>query len=458
MKIYVFTGPTISAEEARVYLDATYLPPVAQGDVYRGALERPVAIGIVDGLFQRVPAVWHKEILWAMAQGIHVFGSASMGALRAAELAAFGMEGIGAIYEAFARGELEDDDEVAVAHGAAEHGYRAVSEAMVNIRSTLRAAAAAGVIDDGLRDGLAQIAKDVFYAERTWSLVLARGLDAGVPSEAIEALRGFLPRGRVNQKRLDAIAMLERMRARTVQGIEPKAVRYRFQHTNVWEHAVRTAGRLSVSSSPATPAEGAVSHEALAEELQLSAAYAAAWRGAMSRALALELARQRNASIGEHGLESAVEAFCVERGLHDELERSRWAREHDVRDLERFFLDEARVRWAEATLEVDAREVLPDSLRAEGRYAALAARASDKQRVLAARGALAPSLADVGLSEAELLRWYFEERLGQPIPRDVAAYARAAGFADVDSLRRALLREASYLRWTEKPPAHAGGA
>ena len=49
----------------------------------RSIAHRPRAIGIIDGYFQQVPSVWHKEILWAMAQGVHVFGSASMGALRA---------------------------------------------------------------------------------------------------------------------------------------------------------------------------------------------------------------------------------------------------------------------------------------------------------------------------------------------------------------------------------------
>ena len=46
---------------------------------------------IVDGSFQWTPAVWHKEILWAMGRGVHVFGAASMGALRAAELDGFGL-------------------------------------------------------------------------------------------------------------------------------------------------------------------------------------------------------------------------------------------------------------------------------------------------------------------------------------------------------------------------------
>lgn len=160
---YVFTGPTLPPEEARAVLDdAIYLPPVSQGDVYRAALKRPRVIGIIDGYFERVPAVWHKEILWALTQGIHVFGSASMGALRAAELAPFGMEGVAEIFESYRSGELEDDDEVAVVHGPAELGYLAGSEAMVNIRRTLANAEAAGVIGCETRAGLERTAKELF--------------------------------------------------------------------------------------------------------------------------------------------------------------------------------------------------------------------------------------------------------------------------------------------------------
>src|SRR5713226_10363052 len=137
MRAVIFTGPTLSAVDARMVLAADYRPPAAEGDVYRAARGRPQVIGIIDGYFERVPAVWHKEILWAMSQGIHVFGSASMGALRAAELADFGMEGVGAIFEMYRDGILEDDDEVAVAHGTDEFRFRAGSEAMVDIRCTL---------------------------------------------------------------------------------------------------------------------------------------------------------------------------------------------------------------------------------------------------------------------------------------------------------------------------------
>src|SRR6185503_3993378 len=97
--------------------------------------ERGVArIALIDGYFERMAAVWHKEILLALERGIAVWGAASMGALRAAELAPFGMVGVGTIYRAFARGDLVADDEVAVAHLPAEQGYRSISDALVNLR------------------------------------------------------------------------------------------------------------------------------------------------------------------------------------------------------------------------------------------------------------------------------------------------------------------------------------
>ena len=89
MNVVVFTGPTLPERDARQYLEADYRPPAAIGDVYKAALSRPFAIGIIDGYYETTPSIWHKEVLWALKQGIHVYGAASMGALRAAELAAF---------------------------------------------------------------------------------------------------------------------------------------------------------------------------------------------------------------------------------------------------------------------------------------------------------------------------------------------------------------------------------
>jgi len=191
MNACIFAGPTLPSRENLGSADTTWLPPAKHGDVYRVvSLMRPRAIGIVDGYFQWTPSVWHKEILWAIDKGVHVFGAASMGALRAAELAPFGMRGVGRIFEAYRDGVLadcggapfEDDDEVAVIHGPAETGYIAASEAMVNIRYTLAKAESAGVISDPSREHLVMIAKTMFFPERNYELLLQSALTAGVPS------------------------------------------------------------------------------------------------------------------------------------------------------------------------------------------------------------------------------------------------------------------------------------
>ena len=105
--ILVFLGPTLRLDEAQAVLDAIYLQPVSQGDVILAAHAfRPRAMVLIDGQFEDRPAVRHKEILWAMAQGIVMIGSASMGALRAAELAPYGMIGVGLIYRWYRRWPL----------------------------------------------------------------------------------------------------------------------------------------------------------------------------------------------------------------------------------------------------------------------------------------------------------------------------------------------------------------
>jgi hypothetical protein len=249
MNVYIFTGPTISAAEASRVLKAEYLPPAVEGDVYRIALKSPNAIGIIDGCFQSTPTVRHKEILWAMSRGIHVFGAASMGALRAVELVVFGMEGVGVIFESYRNGILEDDDEVAIAHGPAEAGFPAASEAMVNIRQTLRKAQRDGIISETLHAALIKIGKDLFYLDRSYGLILRCALECGLPGDQVARLRQWLPDGQVNQKREDAVTMLRLIRRRLAEGLKPKTVSYCFQHTAMWESTCRQSGELRFDSN-----------------------------------------------------------------------------------------------------------------------------------------------------------------------------------------------------------------
>lgn len=208
--IVVFAGPSLELTAARAILDADYRPPVANGDVVRAVRDGAQTIGIVDGAFEWTLAVWHKEILWALAEGVHVLGAASMGALRAAELARFGMHGVGRIYELYRDGVLEDDDEVAVVHEPGGR-YAAASDAMVDIRLTLHAAAHGGVIGDGSRRRLAGSAKRLFYPDRRYEAIIAAARLDRLPEVELDALEAWLPANRVEQKSADALELIHEL-------------------------------------------------------------------------------------------------------------------------------------------------------------------------------------------------------------------------------------------------------
>ncbi|WP_437578270.1 TfuA-like protein [Sorangium sp. So ce887] len=452
MSLIVFIGPTLSLEAARAELDAIYLPPVSQGDVYRACAKRPSAIAIIDGYFERVPAVWHKEILFAMAQGIHVFGSSSMGALRAAELSAFGMEGVGAIFEGYRDGLIEDDDEVAVAHGPADSGFRAGSEAMVNIRRTLDAAAAAGVITAVTRDALTAIAKALYYPDRAYPVILDAASRHGVPQSELASLRDFLPKGRVHQKRDDAIALLRHLRARAEAGFSLKTVTYRFEVTEFWCRTEQLAGEMVAAERPgagdASPYDTVV-FDGILDELRLdAAAYGRAKRGAMLRYLALKEAERRGITVDNAALERTSDAFRRERRLYEPDDVKAWMRQFSVGwgELTRLLRDEALIGWVDKAIDEAAQGHVRDHLSVSGEYAKLLSRARDKQQRLAELGLSNPAFSDAGMTEGDLTRWYFERCLGAPVPPDPASALRSAGFADADEWKRVALREVCYRR------------
>jgi hypothetical protein len=218
----IYVGPTLPADAARALLPAADVrPPAAVGDILRASRERGVRrIAIIDGYFERMAAVWHKEILVALARGIEVWGATSMGAIRAAELAPFGMRGVGEVYEQFVAGEIESDDEVAVAHLPAEQGYRAVSVALVSIRVALSAAAFSRAIRARTRDTLIEIARGMFYRDRTWEALLAAGRKRGIAARELAAVARW-PKHDI--KAMDAQLLLLAL-ART-KPVRPKRIR-----------------------------------------------------------------------------------------------------------------------------------------------------------------------------------------------------------------------------------------
>lgn len=236
----VFLGPSLPRDRAVACCpSATFLPPAGQGDFYR-VLAQPVRrLILLDGVFHARAAVWQREILAALDSGLEVIGASSMGALRAAETAPFGMLGIGTIFAGYCNGSLDGDDEVALLHGDETHGWRPLSVPLVNIRATLDAARRDGLVDAQEQQRLIALAKAMPYAERVWSQlwhVAKRAED--------DALARFVAHKTVDLKAEDAVRCLRWAEARPPQ---PRSVPQRarrqptFQRDRFHEKAILAA-------------------------------------------------------------------------------------------------------------------------------------------------------------------------------------------------------------------------
>ncbi|MBP2231232.1 hypothetical protein J2847_004544 [Azospirillum agricola] len=445
MSVIIFVGPSLPLAEARAILPADYRPPVSQGDVHRAVLQGARVIGLIDGYFERVPAVWHKEILWAMSRGVHVFGASSMGALRAAELFPFGMVGVGAVFEAFRDGRLDDDDEVTIVHGPAELGYPATSEAMVNIRATLERAAEQGVLAPRARDALLRRAKELYYPERSYPALLESVAADDLPQAERAAFQDWLPAGRVDQKRLDAQAMLRAIADLLRKPFEPRRVTYRFEPTDAWEQVSRRLGHQVAAAMPA-----ALPPEILLEEVRLEGnGYRETMALALSRALALrEAERGGTPPVDRAVFREALHAFFLRRGLRSPEDIAGWLKEQglDPDGLTRLIGQETRIAQVETLFQGEMLAQLPDALRVAGSFGRLFERAESKHRWLVDNDLQAAGLEATGLGEEALLRWHFVERRGDTVPEDLDAYCLALGLSDRFTLLQALARDYLFRR------------
>lgn len=247
-----------------------------------------------------------------------------MGALRAAETAAFGAVGVGRIFESFMSGRLTDDDEVAVVHSTAEMGHRLLSEAMVNIRASLAAARDTGVIDEATHDQLVRLAKGRFYPERSYPQLLEDAAEAGVDQGTLSALRGFLRTSAIDQKREDAIALLTLIRDQGPTAPTPQPVT-RSHVFSAMYHRDRRIDRGGVQ----VPLSDISSHAALHLP-----DFDAVNEHALHAALVDVLAELMNVEATGDDLATERARFCRERRLRTQADVERWCSENDLHERE----------------------------------------------------------------------------------------------------------------------------
>lgn len=241
-----YVGPSVPPNLRDEFPAVELLPPVQHGDLFRLGPEPGDRILIVDGLFHHYAAVRHKEILWALARGASLLGCSSMGALRAAELAGYGMKGVGSIYGKYRSGAVISDDYVALSHEQ-DWDARPVTVALASLESALE-----HVLDD--REVIHMLmngASRIFYAERTPSALGALGRRVGRSAggallEALNLLED--ERDHYDAKVVDArigLEMLGSSQTGDMGDIERNA--HATVYSTRWENELNDAGSKHVS-------------------------------------------------------------------------------------------------------------------------------------------------------------------------------------------------------------------
>jgi hypothetical protein len=207
----LFIGPSLPPAEAAQLLEAdvSVRPPARRGD-FEELSPAVNLVAVVDGVFFADQAVSPREILGALRRGVRVLGASSMGALRAAELDSFGMEGLGEVYRMYADGELTSDADVALAFDP-ETG-RAITEPVVNIVQMTRLAVAAAVLEETTAHQVVEMARSIYFTDLTYP-ALFEALSGTLPAAILDRFVSFADahRREGDIKRSDALLAIARL-------------------------------------------------------------------------------------------------------------------------------------------------------------------------------------------------------------------------------------------------------
>ena len=210
-KPIVFLGPSLSTEKAKKILDADYRKPAKKGDFLQLVFKETKYVGLIDGFFlQDYPPTPIEIYNLLRKKGTKVYGSSSLGALRAVELSKYGMIGVGKIFNLYRKGILDADDEVAVTFTGYSN-YK--SEALIDIRYNLFLAQKMGIIDIETKKVILRISKQTYFPYRTYSDILDKCKHKYPEiNSQIEKFSEHIQTNRKSLKENDAVLLLKRIK------------------------------------------------------------------------------------------------------------------------------------------------------------------------------------------------------------------------------------------------------
>ena len=444
MKILVFAGPSLTRPLPTLSENEIILfPPAGQCDVM-SAVHRlsPDVVIIADIRIWPSMSVLHKELIWALAKGVRIIGTAAGGALRAAELAFCGMKGHGRVYEMTTAGQIEDDAEVFCLWEKNEAGYTRQTLPLVNIRATLERLKVREEIGENGAEAVLAAARAIYYKNRTFSALEAGLADAGLNARRIATLMECLTKNYCDVQSDDLSDTLERISEANFlpSPMSPETMpipvddqgaifRMLYDHDRIVEDAGCQMRLYEIGNFVTT-------HHPDMERLAYNA---------FNRELVLVLADQTGVEVCDEEVAATTETFRRVSGLTQEDALLSWLTENDI-SLEDFSIlmqDETRIKKLQESFlagqmfQKNTRPVL-DLLRLTHGYPQWRAKAFDREKSLAGRKA---QLKEDYLTE-DFLALIMERHRTNPLPwRDkVQPAADAVGIGAKD-LKMELIKD-----------------
>jgi hypothetical protein len=235
---------------------------------------------------------------------------------------------------------------------------------MVNIRATLRRATNEGVIGPATQTALVRIAKTLYYPMRSYARLLDLATAEDLPDNERAMLTSWLPSGRIDCKRDDAISLLETIANTLKTPLMPFRAGYHFEYTDAWE---QVAQRLGHQQAAALRED--LPPEALLDELRLdSGAYGRVMSKALARALALREAGRTDTPVAREVFRDVLNTFFVQRGMMTPQDIGKWLTDQglDADSLTALIQREVRIGQIEIMVRQQTLAQLSDALRTTG--------------------------------------------------------------------------------------------
>lgn len=446
MRTAVFLGPSLPHFLAKEILPGDYYPPARQGDLLWAVREGYDTLVLIDGEdYASGPLVWHKEILHALRRGLRVVGSSGIGAIRAAELCPFGMEGVGEIFRLYREGILERDDAVAAPFRfCRDQGeWIRLGEPLVNVQSTLEKCEFRGELSKEEKNALHEIARSLHYKERSFESLLSKGEERGLFGEPRRAeLEKAFTRNRVDLLREDALVLLKYLEKEKAPERTGGIFRNSWETSHIFRRILEEECPRSVKDEKVTSGEIAAWGV-----LEMSEGFSLARHG-LNRRLGLEFARHLELEVSSEEVEREALRFRRRRSITTPESLEEWLRRNhlDEAEFRRLMKEEAllgRLRHWFVTVEHFGTPVqsLLDVLCLEGLYETCAQGAGEQKTMLRLLKEDLRGEATVPGRAEEYLTSFMKEGTPSSLDRNFTAWCEEMGLGTGSVLRQIFARE-----------------